>query len=113
MPGSVCGHHRFLHEFGPDLVTEPARAAMDGDDDVVWGEPERPGDRRIEDFRDRLHLEIVVAGAERAHLPTLPFLDAVGDVLRHGIRHDAENAALRDQLIISRRKVRGCVRLGG
>ena len=47
--GSVCGHHRFLQEFGPDLVTEPARAAMDGDDDVVWGEPERPGDRRIED----------------------------------------------------------------
>ena len=111
--GSVCGHYRFLQEFGPDLVTEPARAAMDGDDDVVCGEPERPGDRRLEDFRDRLHLEIVVAGAERAHLPTLPFLDAVGDVLRHGIRHDAENAALRDQLIISRRKVRGRVRLAG
>ena len=55
---------------------------MDGDDDVVCGEPERPGDRRLEDFRDRLHLEIVFARAERAHLPTLPFLDAVGDVLR-------------------------------
>src|SRR6516165_10050287 len=49
--------------------------------------PEDLGDGRIENLRDCLDLEIMVAGAERAHLAPLPFLGAVGDVLGLGARH--------------------------
>ena len=32
-------HHHLLQEFGADLVAKPARAAMDGDDDIVLCKP--------------------------------------------------------------------------
>ena len=69
-----------LQEFGPDLMAEPARSTVNRDNDVIPREPEGLGDGRIEDVRDRLHLEIMVAGTERAHLPALAFLGPVGNV---------------------------------
>ena len=53
----------------------------------------------IEDFRDRLHLEIVVAGAERSHLPALALLGALGNALGLGARHQA---SLLDPLKVAR-----------
>jgi hypothetical protein len=44
---------------------------MDHDHDVAGREPEGRGYRWVEDGSDLLHLEIVVAAAERAHLVAL------------------------------------------
>ena len=84
-----CRHHHFLEEFGANLVAEPARAAMDGDDNVVRRKPEGLRDLGVEDFRDDLNLEIVVARAERAHLAPLSLSGAFGDVLGLRARHPA------------------------
>ena len=59
--GRFRGHHHLLQELGPDLVTEPARTAMYGHDDVVQREPEDAGDGGVENLGDRLDFEIVVA----------------------------------------------------
>ena len=87
MPDASAVDHHFLQELGSDLVAQSARAAVDGDDDVVLRQAEDLGNFRIEDFRDRLHLEIVVARAERAHLAALAFLGALGDAVGPGVRH--------------------------
>jgi hypothetical protein len=86
---SFCRHDHFLQEFGPDLVAKAARATVDSDDDIVRRKPEDPGNGSIENLRNRLDLEIMIAGAERTHLPALPFLGAVRNMLRPGARHHA------------------------
>ena len=53
---------------GADLVAEAARAAVDRDDDVARAQAEGLGRLRVVDLRHLLHLEVVVAGAERADL---------------------------------------------
>jgi hypothetical protein len=91
------GDGHFLQEFGPDLVPEAARAAVDADDDVVFSDPERVRHIRVEYPRHFLHLEIMVAGAERAHLVTLALLRVVGHAIRPRAAH---LAALLDALEI-------------
>jgi hypothetical protein len=44
-----------------DLMSQPARAAMDGDEDVLLGDAEILRHSRIEDLGHRLHLEVVIA----------------------------------------------------
>ena len=62
---------------------------MDADHDVADGDAERGGGIGVVDVGDGLHLEIVIAGAERAHLPPLALLGEVRDALRVGARHAA------------------------
>ncbi len=57
---------------------------MDGDDDAVGDEAVGLGRRGVENLGDGLDLEIVVAGAERAHLVALALLRPVGDEIGPG-----------------------------
>ena len=61
----------FAQEFSADLVAEPTRAAMDGDDDITARETEAFCDGFVKDRRDLLHFEIVITGAEGPHLSAL------------------------------------------
>ena len=45
---------------------------MNTDHDVVLGDAKPLPDLRVEDFRDALDLQIVVARTERSHFVTLP-----------------------------------------
>ena len=65
-------------------MAEPARAAMDRDDDAAGREAERPRRVAIEDLGHFLHFEIVIAGAERAHLAPLALLGALRNARRLG-----------------------------
>src|SRR3974390_1041048 len=60
---------------------------MDGDDYIVLPEPVSPGNIRIEDLSNRLHFEIMIARAERAHFTALPLLSFVGDAVRPSVRN--------------------------
>ena len=79
LPGA--DQHRF-QEFGADLVTEAARAAMDADHDIAPADAEGGGRVGIEDLADLLHLEVMVARAERAHLVALASAGLFRDRLR-------------------------------
>src|SRR6516164_950579 len=78
-PMRRCRQRHFAKKVGADLVTEPARPAMDADDDLATREAEAIGDGIIENCRDLLHFEIVIAGAERAHLFALALAGTVRD----------------------------------
>ena len=60
---------------------------MDSHHDLVLLETETCRGLLIEDFGHRLHFEIVIAGAERAHLSPLALLRTLGDVAGLGARH--------------------------
>jgi len=70
-------------------MAEAARPAVDADDDVARLEPEGAGGIRVAQLDDVLHLEVVVARAERAHLVALTALGGGGHVLRLCTRHRA------------------------
>ena len=79
-----------LEELGTNLVTEPARTAMDADLDVVHADPEGTCSLLVVDPCHALHLEVVVARAEGSHFVLLAALGKV----RHGIRPGALHAAM-------------------
>jgi len=83
------GGRHARQEIGAHLVAQAARAAMDADHDLALAQAE--GRRRggVEHGLDRLHLQIMVAGAERAHLVALAVLGLIG----HGPRIGAGHAA--------------------
>src|ERR1035437_469964 len=62
---------------------------MNGDDDIVACEAKSLGNFRIEEFRDSLNLEIVIARTERPHFSALAFLGALGHAPGLGARHPA------------------------
>ena len=68
-------------------MPEPARTAMDRHHDLILLQAKTFGGLLIEDFSHRLHFEIVIAGAERAHLAPLAFLCSLGHVARVGAGH--------------------------
>ena len=59
---------------GADLVAEPARAAMDRHQDLALAHAERLRGARVMNLLHHLHLDVMVAGAERAHLAALALL---------------------------------------
>ena len=60
---------------------------MDRDDGLVLHESEGISDWGIKDLGNSLDFKVMVAGAERAHLATLPLLGAFGDHFWPGARH--------------------------
>jgi len=74
---------------GADLMAEPARPAMDADDDIATGETEALRDGIVRDCRDLLHFEVVVARAQGAHLLALALACAMRDRIGLGARHRA------------------------
>jgi hypothetical protein len=87
--GLLRGHHHLFEELGADLMTESARAAMNGRDNIVLREPEDAGDDRVVDLGNRLDLEIVVARTERPHLSPLAFLGTLRDLFGARTGHAA------------------------
>lgn len=79
----------FLEEFCANLVAKPARAAMDGNDNVVERQFEGLSYFVVEDFCNQLDLEVMVARTERSHLAALSFSRAFGDVCGPGARDPA------------------------
>ena len=67
------GDRHFAQELGPDLMAEAARAAVDAQNQVAEVQSEAARRRLVMDGRNLLQLEIVIAGAERAHFRVLPF----------------------------------------
>src|SRR3569832_2595097 len=61
-------HRHLLEVFGADLMAEAARAAVNAHDDVVERDTDGARHRIVVDRSDLLHLEIMIAGAQRAHL---------------------------------------------
>ena len=86
-PGRRRRRHHLPQELGADLMAEAARPAMDGHHDLVLFEAKASCGFLVEDLGDRLDLEVVIAGAERAHLAPLAFLGAIGDVAGLRARH--------------------------
>jgi hypothetical protein len=70
---------------------------VDHHGDLVLEQPERLGDRLVEDLGDVLQLGEVVAGAERAELRLAALLGAIGDEVGIGA---GDAAALLDGLEI-------------
>ncbi len=62
---------------------------MDRDHDVTTREVVGPCNRFVIDFGHLLHLEVVVAAAERAHLIALALLRRLGDAVGASPRHRA------------------------
>jgi len=62
---------------------------MDHDHDVAGLESKRASSGGVEDGGDFLHLEVVVAAPQGAHLVALPFLGTLRNHLRVGARHPA------------------------
>ena len=58
----------FLQVVLPDLVSEGARPRVNGDDDLTFAQSVRGGGLHVEHALDVLHLEVVVARPQRAHL---------------------------------------------
>src|SRR3990172_11126767 len=71
-------------KFSADLMAEAARAAVNAEDDVALKEAEGRGDVEVDELRDMLNFQIMIAGAERAHFFALPFLGAVGNFIGPG-----------------------------
>jgi hypothetical protein len=94
-----AGLEHLAQRLGADLVAEAPRAAVDRDQGVALREPEGLGRRGVVDLRDLLHLEVVVAGAERPDLVAHARLGALGHRLRPRVRH---LAALLDALQVAR-----------
>src|SRR6516164_545854 len=65
-------------------MTKPARATMNGGNNIVDGKSEYFADFCIENLRYGLDFKIVVAGTERSHIRSLSFLGAFGDVIWTG-----------------------------
>ena len=72
---------------------------MDGHHDLVLRETEGLGRCGVVNLDDRLDLEVMVAGTQRAHFPALALLGAVRDVLGPRPGH---RAALFDPFEIAR-----------
>src|SRR5208337_3068763 len=73
-PASGFRRDRHLaHELGADLMAKSARSTVDGQDAFALLQPECAGRRMIENLRDLLHFQIVIARAECAHLAALAF----------------------------------------
>src|SRR5262249_29164014 len=83
------GDRHLAQEIGADLVAQPARAAVDADHDRVDFEAEASRGVRVVDLGDALHFEIMIAGAERAHLVALALLRRFGNRSGIGPRHRA------------------------
>ena len=62
---------------------------MDRHQDLVLCEAKCPRRCGVVDLGDRLNLEVVIAGAQSAHLTALAFLGALRDPLRPGPNHRA------------------------
>jgi hypothetical protein len=73
----------------PIWWAEAARAAVDHHYHLAFFEAEGAGGLGVEDLRDVLDLEIVVARAERAHPPALAQKRALGDEVGAGAGHCA------------------------
>src|SRR6516165_2508059 len=68
-------------------MTKPARATMNGGNNIIDGKSECFADFCIENLRYGLDFKIVVAGTKRSHFPSLSFLGAFRDVIRAGPSH--------------------------
>ncbi len=68
-----------LHVVAADLVAEPARAGVDQHRYLILGEPVAAGGRRVEDPRNPLKLDEVVAGAHRPELAGAALARPLGD----------------------------------
>src|SRR5690606_4933672 len=90
------GDGHLTQELGADLVPEPARAAVDGDHHLALAQTECRRDLGIDDVDDLLHLEVVVARAEGAHLAALALPRPARDELRTGIARPAAFLDARD-----------------
>jgi hypothetical protein len=82
-------HGHAFEKLRADLMPESARAAMDAHDEIAFAEAENCRRLRIEHGHDLLHFEVVVPGAERAHLILLPLLGVIRDIPRLGAGHAA------------------------
>src|SRR5262249_25624607 len=97
--GRFRGLSHLFQIVAPDLMTETARAAVNGNNHVVLRQMEGLGRGFIENPGDSLDFEVVVARAEGAHLPALallgPFRDAFGSrTPLHALFLDARQVAL-------------------
>lgn len=70
------------------LMTQPARATVDEDDDLVLLEPERLAHLVVEDVSHALDLEEVIPRAERADLVLAAVLGFLADFRGVGFRSD-------------------------
>ncbi len=57
----ACGEQHLAQVIRANLVPEPARSAVDADDEEIRFEPVSGCDFLVEDLRDTLHLEVVIA----------------------------------------------------
>ena len=71
---AVARHHRVhaAHVVRADLVAEAAGAGVDEHRELTFPESQDVGRRLVEDAVHLLHLDEVVAGADRAELPAAP-----------------------------------------
>src|SRR5262249_33393493 len=83
------GERHLAQKFAADLMAEPARPAMDADNDLARREAKALRDGIVEDLRHFLHFEIVIAGAQRAHLLALALAGAGRDDIGLGAWHGA------------------------
>src|SRR3974390_976547 len=68
-------------------MTKPARATMNGGNNIIDGKSECFADFCIENLRYGLDFKIVVAGTKRSHFPSLSFLGGFRDLIRGGPPH--------------------------
>ena len=84
----VLDHH-FAQEFGADLVAQPARSAMDGDDDIALRETEGPPCFFVEQPGHFLDFEVMIAGTQRPHLLALAKFCALRNAIGASAFHSA------------------------
>src|SRR5262249_35225206 len=100
----VAGRARrhLLQELRPDLMAQPARAAVDADDDLVQPDAEGRSDLGVIDFGHALNFAVMIAGVECSYLLAL----AVPGARRYGFGTRALHpAALLYALRVLRRPV--------
>src|SRR5438046_5202446 len=109
----VCRNGQLAQEFGTDLMTETARAAMHADDNASFAQPE-PGRRRmIVSSDDMLDLEIVVARTQRTHRVALPALRGFGNSGVIGAGHSPALLDTREVCALARAVLDGPARARG
>ena len=92
---------------GGDLVAEAARAGVDHDGDAARLQPEQAGGRGIVDLLHRLHLDEVVARAQRAQLGGAALAGPGAEGAR---RVERQAAARLDELQVARPRRRSGAR---
>src|SRR2546427_12551297 len=70
-------------------MAQPAGAAVNQHNHLVFFEPKRRGNLRLEDAFDVLHFEKMVSAAERPELRSPALLGAVGDAVGVAAAHRA------------------------